>query len=215
MVDIERWTADFLEMLRGEFGKRLRFAGLQGSYRRGEATEQSDIDMVVVLDGLAPGDLGRYRALVTQMPEADKACGFLCGTKELRAWPAHDRMQLWYDTHPLFGRLDELIPPPAGADIRLALRTEAANLYHAACHSALYGGVDDLAGLYKGAFFLLRTKCLAETGKYAADRRELAVLAGEADRAILEPQGGADGQYARLVGWCAGILDSLGSAEER
>lgn len=38
MVDINRWTADFIDKLRAEFGERLRFAGLQGSYRRGEAT---------------------------------------------------------------------------------------------------------------------------------------------------------------------------------
>lgn len=87
MVDINRWTADFIDKLRAEFGERLRFAGLQGSYRRGEATEKSDIDMVVVLDGLTPADLSRYRALVREMPEADKACGFLCGTMELQAWP--------------------------------------------------------------------------------------------------------------------------------
>lgn len=212
MVDINRWTADFLEKLRAAFGGRLRFAGLQGSYRRGEATEASDIDMVVVLDGLTPADLARYRALVREMPGADKACGFLCGTKELRAWPAHDRLQLWYDTRPLFGELDELVLPPAGEEVRLALRVEAANLYHAACHSFVFGSADDLSALEKGAFFLLRTKCLAESGRYATDRRELFSLAGDGDRAVLEARGAADERYARLIGWCAEILGDLGSA---
>ena len=209
MVDINRWTADFINKLRAAFGGRLRFAGLQGSYRRGEATEKSDIDMVVVLDGLTPADLARYRALVREMPEADKACGFLCGTMELQAWPAHDRLQLWYDTRPLFGSLDGLVSPPGGGDVRLALRVEAANLYHAACHSYVFGSADDLPALEKGAFFLLRTKCLAKTGIYAADRRELRSLAGEEGRAVLEARGAADERFARLIGWCAGILEHL------
>ena len=161
MVDINRWTADFINKLRAAFGERLRFAGLQGSYRRGEATEKSDIDMVVVLDGLTPADLARYRALVREMPEADKACGFLCGTMELQAWPAHDCLQLWYDTRPLFGSLDGIVSPPDGGDVRLALRVEAANLYHAACHSYVFGSTDDLPALDKSAFFLLSTTCLA------------------------------------------------------
>ena len=35
-------------LVRKEFGERVFFLGLQGSYRRGEATEQSDIDVVDV-----------------------------------------------------------------------------------------------------------------------------------------------------------------------
>ena len=105
--------------------------------------------------------------------------------------------------------LDGLVSPPGGGDVRLALRVEAANLYHAACHSYVFGSADDLPALEKGAFFLLRTKCLAKTGIYAADRRELRSLAGEEGRAVLEARGAADERFARLIGWCAGILEHL------
>ena len=42
----------------------LLFVGLQGSYARGEATEASDIDVVVVLDELYFADLLKYRDML-------------------------------------------------------------------------------------------------------------------------------------------------------
>ena len=62
MVDINKWTKDFLQVLEQIFGERVYFAGLQGSYGRGEATESSDIDMVVILDRLLPGVIQRSLA---------------------------------------------------------------------------------------------------------------------------------------------------------
>ena len=53
-MDIEKWTEHFLNILEETFGSRVWFAGLQGSRGRGEATETSDIDMVVILDRLTP-----------------------------------------------------------------------------------------------------------------------------------------------------------------
>ena len=41
---------EFLQALDRAFGERVWFVGLQGSYGRGEATETSDIDVVVILD---------------------------------------------------------------------------------------------------------------------------------------------------------------------
>ena len=35
MIDIGVWTEGFLEKLKGFFGERLYFVGLQGSYARG------------------------------------------------------------------------------------------------------------------------------------------------------------------------------------
>ena len=50
MIDIHTWMETFLEALDRTFPARVRFVGLQGSYGRGEATEGSDIDAVVILD---------------------------------------------------------------------------------------------------------------------------------------------------------------------
>ena len=47
MTDINIWTEKFLQALDKIFSHRVYFVGLQGSYSRGEATDKSDIDMVV------------------------------------------------------------------------------------------------------------------------------------------------------------------------
>lgn len=49
MIEITGWMKGFLQKLDNIFGKRVFFVGLQGSYGRGEATETSDIDVVVIL----------------------------------------------------------------------------------------------------------------------------------------------------------------------
>ena len=50
MIDISTWINEFLHTLTLNFGERVWFVGLQGSYGRGEATETSDINVVVILD---------------------------------------------------------------------------------------------------------------------------------------------------------------------
>lgn len=52
MVNMDVFLNTFFGMLKNEFGSRIWFAGLQGSYARGEADENSDIDIVVILDEL-------------------------------------------------------------------------------------------------------------------------------------------------------------------
>ena len=50
---------EFQRALAQTFPGRLWFVGLQGSRARGEATAESDIDVVVVLDALAAEDIRR------------------------------------------------------------------------------------------------------------------------------------------------------------
>ena len=57
MIDINGWMNDFLQKLDDVFANRVWFVGLQGSYGRGEATETSDIDVVVILDELSVSDI--------------------------------------------------------------------------------------------------------------------------------------------------------------
>ena len=56
VIDIAAWMKEFLQALNESFENRVWFVGLQGSYGRGEATETSDIDVVVILDELAVAD---------------------------------------------------------------------------------------------------------------------------------------------------------------
>ena len=89
MFHPQTYLPALIAQLRRNFGPRLRYVGLQGSYLRGEATEDSDLDVMVVLDLLAPADLDRYRAILAALPQPEKACGFLCGRAELLRVPVH------------------------------------------------------------------------------------------------------------------------------
>jgi len=61
------------------FGDRVWFVGLQGSYARGEATETSDIDIVVILDELSASDIQIYNAMLEMLSHRELICGFLAG----------------------------------------------------------------------------------------------------------------------------------------
>ncbi|MBQ9996427.1 MAG: nucleotidyltransferase domain-containing protein, partial [Clostridia bacterium] len=47
------------------FGERVRFIGIQGSQARGEANENSDIDVVLLLDRLDYADIKAYDLAVS------------------------------------------------------------------------------------------------------------------------------------------------------
>ena len=51
MINADKWMTELTEKLKIHFKNRLLFAGLQGSYRRQEAHENSDIDAVAEVLG--------------------------------------------------------------------------------------------------------------------------------------------------------------------
>ena len=83
MVDITTWMNDFLQNLNHTFENRVWFVGLQGSYGRGEATETSDIDIVVILDQLSVTDIQKYNAMLDTLPNRELICGFLSGKADI------------------------------------------------------------------------------------------------------------------------------------
>ena len=50
MFDLDSYLNALISNCRAAFGKRLLYVGLQGSWLRGEAHENSDIDVMVILD---------------------------------------------------------------------------------------------------------------------------------------------------------------------
>lgn len=186
MIDIETWAAELAQKLQAAFGPRLRFVGYQGSYGRGEAGPDSDIDIVAVLDKVTVTDLARYRELVQAMPSGGLACGFICGEAELHAWPRYDLLGLVLDTKPVLGSLGPLTPDFTPDDYRQALAIGASGLYHAACHSRLYGDPREaLPGLGKAAFFCLRSWALCRDGQYYPSRRALKEVLHGRERELL------------------------------
>ena len=79
MIDITVWMQHFLRALNETFSSRIWFVGLQGSYGRGEATETSDIDVVVILDELSAMDIQTYHNMLDTMSHRELICGFLSG----------------------------------------------------------------------------------------------------------------------------------------
>lgn len=86
-MDAFAWAETMAENLKAEFGERLAFVGLQGSRARGEAHDQSDIDLVVLLDSLCANDLDRYRAIVQNAPQSNLAGAPF---RQNRRIPAHE-----------------------------------------------------------------------------------------------------------------------------
>lgn len=215
MVEIERWMAGLREKLTERFGPRLLFLGLQGSYGRGEATQDSDIDVVTVLDRVELPDLDAYRAIVRRMPEGEKACGFLCGAAELKSWPKYDLLAVARDTRDVYGTLAELLPSFDQGDVAEAAAIGASGIYHAAVHTYLYADREGWPGFlkeaHKGAFFTLRALHELRTGENVRAKRDLLPLLEGDERALLayglcptdEP---LEDIFARLLRWSAAVM---------
>ena len=86
MIEITAWTNTFLNALNEYFGDRVWFVGLQGSFARGEATENSDLDMGVILDEVSSTDVATYNAMLDTLPHRELICGFLSGKNEILNW---------------------------------------------------------------------------------------------------------------------------------
>lgn len=71
MINIDSYLEQLLLLMDSHFGPRLLYVGLQGSYLRGEATDSSDIDIMVILDTLSVNDLEVYRNLIRSLPAPD------------------------------------------------------------------------------------------------------------------------------------------------
>ena len=186
LIDIRPWLTHYMEALRAAFGHRLWFVGLQGSYGRGEATEESDIDVVVILDALSAEDIERYRALIDTLEHRELVCGFLSGREELRRWEPSDLFQFCHDTTPILGSLETILEAVDAAAVDRAVLMGACNVYHGCVHNMLFGRkVKTLRGLCKAATFAIRADVYRRTGLYCRDLRRLIEHADAEERAVI------------------------------
>ncbi len=186
MIDISAWMKGFLQALRAVFSERIFFVGLQGSYARGEATEKSDIDVVVILDELSTADIQAYRAMLDTLSHREITCGFLAGKSELLAWEPSDLFQFYHDTTPIWGSLDALLPLLDGEAVRRAIRIGACNIYHGCVHNMLHERSEEiLKGLYKSASFVMQAIVFVKMGKYISRQQELIPLLPAQDGEIV------------------------------
>ena len=187
MMDIKKWMNTFLNAVNATFTNRIWFVGLQGSYGRGEATETSDIDVVIILDQLSVTDIQAYNAMLDGLPYRELICGFLSGKDELLNWESSDLFQFYYDTTPIKGSLDELLAVIDEASIDRAIKIGACNIYHGCVHNMLHEKSDDiLRKLYKSASFVVQAIAFRQTGKYLKQQKELLRVVSSDECGIIE-----------------------------
>jgi predicted nucleotidyltransferase len=187
MIDITNWMQNFLQTLNKTFENRVWFVGLQGSYGRGEATETSDIDVVVILDELSAKDIQIYNDMLDTLPHRKLICGFLSGKNEIMNWEPSDLFQFCNDTTPIKGTLDEVFALIDENAINRAIKIGACNIFHGCVHNMLHEKSEDiLRGLYKSASFVVQAIVFKQTGNYIKYQEELLKVVSSDEHEIVE-----------------------------
>ena len=187
MIEITTWLDVFLKTIEKTFANRVWFVGLQGSYGRGEATETSDIDVVVILDQLSAMDIQTYHNMLDTMSHRELICGFLSGKKEIMNWEPSDLFQFCHDTTPIKGSLDEVMAVIDESAVDRAIKIGACNIYHGCVHNMLHDKSEDvLKGLYKSASFVVQAIAFKQTGKYIRLQKDLLKVVSSSEQVIVE-----------------------------
>ena len=187
MIDITTWMQNFLQTLNKTFENRVWFVGLQGSYGRGEATETSDIDIVVILDELSAKDIQIYNDMIDTLPHRKLICGFLSGKNEIMNWEPSDLFQFCNDTTPIKGTLEEVFALIDESAINRAIKIGACNIFHGCVHNMLHEKSEDiLRGLYKSASFVVQAIVFKQTGNYIKYQEELLKVVSSDELVIVE-----------------------------
>ena len=187
MIDITNWIQSFLQVLNETFANRVWFVGLQGSYGRGEATETSDIDIVVILDELSAKDIQTYNDMLDTLSHRELICGFLSGKQEIMSWEPSDLFQFCHDTTPIKGSLDEVMAVIDESAVSRAIKIGACNIYHGCVHNMLHEKSEDiLRGLYKSASFVVQAIVFQQTGRYIKHQKELLQIISSDEQIIIK-----------------------------
>ena len=187
MIDLTTWMKNFLQALNETFANRVWFVGLQGSYGRGEATETSDIDIVVILDELSAMDIQTYNDMLDTLSHRELICGFLSGKKEIMNWEPSDLFQFCHDTTPIQGSLDEVMAVIDESVVNRAIKIGTCNIFHGCVHNMLYEKSEDvLRGLYKSASFVVQAIAFNQTGNYISHQKELLQVVSSNEQVIVE-----------------------------
>ena len=211
MLDLDKYLADLILNCRSAFGERLLYMGLQGSWLRGEAHENSDIDIMVILDRFSVRDMDTYRDILEEIGFYDRSCGFTCGKDEMKRWNPLEVCQLRHTTKDLVGVLTDYLPPATREDEINYVNLSLGNLYHELCHRYIHADRDKNTAKFRGAcksvFFLIQNLLFLESGCFILRKTDLKEAAAEEDRIVLEladlPDGyDFDQAFSSLFTWC-------------
>lgn len=221
MVVIESYLSRLIDRLQNQFGTRLLYVGLQGSYLRGEATDTSDIDIMVMIDDLSVSDLDSYRSIILTLEEPDKSCGFICSKTDIENWNPLEIWHLLNSTKDYYGILSRFVPEYAECDIRNFVKLSLNNLYHEICHRYIHSErnttIEELPSAYKSVFFILQNLYYLEHGEYIPTKIQLLPLLSGKHQAVLkrsmELRNGVAHNFPEdfqlLFTWCQDTLKSL------
>ncbi|MBR4359560.1 MAG: nucleotidyltransferase domain-containing protein [Clostridia bacterium] len=215
MFDWQSYLQTLISGCKAAFGERLLYVGLQGSYMRGEATENSDIDVMLILDRLSVDDMDVYRGILEQTGAHEKSCGFICGREEMARWNPLEVCQLLHTTKDLLGTLTDYLPGAAREDEINYVKLSLGNLYHALCHGYIHGdgskSPEKLRGTCKALFFLIQNLYYLESGRFVATKKELKESVCANDREMLNlsdlPDGADfDAAFSAVFSWCQRVF---------
>lgn len=190
MFRVDEYLHELIAAMKEVFGDRLLYVGLQGSYLREEATENSDIDIMVIINHLSVQDLDSYREIISQLEHYEKSCGFICGMEEFSKWNPLELCHILHSTKDYYGRLSLLIPEYGERDIINFIKVSLGNMYHEMCHRYLHAdrmkNFQKLPVTYKNVFFILQNVYYLKTGVFCLTKKELLSILDEADKEIME-----------------------------
>ena len=211
----ELWLDLIQNKIENEFNDNLLYIGYHGSYRRLEADETSDIDLIVILKKLTINELKQYKKIIETMPFKKKCCGFISGETEIKNWSKPDLFQFYHETKNIYGDIKAIISPPSIQDLQTSVKTGVETLYHQTCHSFLYQNNHNtcLINLYKMAFYILQAKYFLQTNKYILTKKELLKNLDNQDYKILQTcinrnsiknysKEQIEQSYKELIDWC-------------
>ena len=190
MFDLNKYLADLVLNCQSAFGERLLYIGLQGSYLRGDAHENSDIDVMVILDRFTVQDMDTYRRILKEIGFYEKSCGFICGKEEMKCWNPLEVCQLRHTTKDLLGVLTNYLPPETREDEINYVKLSLGNLYHELCHRYIHADRDKnvarFRGTYKSVFYLIQNLTFLESGCFILSKKKLKEAAVQEDRLVLD-----------------------------
>ena len=190
MFIVQEYLESLLSIMKKDFGDRLLYMGLQGSYLRGEATEDSDIDIMAVIRDFSVSDMVLYKKAIESLKTPEKSCGFICGLDEIKNWNPLEICHLLNTTKDYYGCLSDLVPAYSDSDVRAFVKMSLGNLYHEVCHRfihrPLHRSAEALPYTYKAVFFILQNLHYLEKGTFIGTKKELLKALFGKDKQVLE-----------------------------
>ncbi len=221
MFRVEEYMSELIASMKNVFGDRLLYIGLQGSYLRREATENSDLDIMVIIKELSVQDMKCYREIIMQMQDYEKSCGFICGMDEFKTWNPLELCHLLHSTKDYYGKLSMLIPEYSKEDIANFIKFCVGNMYHEICHRYIHAdsvaNYQKLPLTYKGVFFILQNMYYLKNSVFCVTKKDLIDMLETRDKEIMEislsianvEEYDFDKAFSKLFLWCKSVLTEL------